>query len=455
MKIKNRLSLYFTIVNSIILVLVMAATYLSFYKFLQIDFFNRIKDRISIATRLYIEADEQSRADLSKIREKYQEKIPGEIIRIYDSGNDAAFIPDDKQYWSDNIINQVRENGDIEYSEKGRYVVGIRYIDHEDNFVILASAQDPGRIRQLNQFMGIMAAVLLLFVLLVFSISRWFSKKTLSPIDKLIQQLQKINADNLDRRVHVTQENDEIDLLAKNFNQLLGQLENAFELQKAFVINASHELRTPITSIIGEAEVSLNQARTTNEYRSIIHSILMESEKLNDTISGLIDLAQIDVHFSRAVLAPIRIDDLIWELEEFWSKKVYPGALNVKMDNLSLNETSLIINANKALLTIALNNVISNAFKFSDNKPVGCTLEVHANFICIKIKDRGIGMEHDDQKKIFDAFYRSEKSFGYAGTGIGMYITSKIIQMLKGDIKIFSVPESGTIVTLMFSVIDR
>ncbi|MXV15000.1 sensor histidine kinase [Hufsiella ginkgonis] len=450
MKIKNRLSLYFTLVSSTILLIVMTVIYLSFYKFLQIDFFNRLKDRISIATRLYIEADEQSRADLTRVREKYQEKIPGEVIRIYDGGNDAAFIPDDKQYWPDNIINEVRENGDIEYSERGRYAVGMHYKDEHGDFVILASAQDPGRIGQLNRFKFIMASVFFLSIILVFSIGRWFAEKALSPINGLVAQLQKISATNLDTRVNVTQENDEIGLLARNFNHLLEQLQHSFELQKTFVANASHELRTPITSMIGEAEIALKQERSAGEYRAVIRSTLAESEKLNETITGLIDLAEVDVTFGRAQLVPIRVDDLVWELEEYWSKKLFRHALRVKMDRVSSDEASLIIQANKALLSIALNNLVGNAFKFSNNKPVSFTLETGNGLVKIKIQDKGIGIIHEDRERIFDAFYRSETAADYPGNGIGLYVTNKIVRMLKGEIGVLSIAGSGTVITLQF-----
>lgn len=451
MKIKNKLSLHFTLVSSTILLIVMVILYFSFYKFLQIDFFSRLHDRIDIATRLYIEADEQSRSALTSIREKYQEKIPGEVIRIYDGSNDAAFILEDKQYWSDQIINRVRLDGEIQYSDKGRYVTGKHYIDEQGgDFVILATARDPGRISQLNNFAYIMAVVFLLSVILVFSAGRWFAEKALFPINRIISQIRDINASNLDTRVNVSLENDEIGLLARNFNHLLSQLETSFELQKAFVANTSHELRTPITTIIGEAEVALNQTRSIDEYRLVIKSILTESVLLNDTISGLIDLAQVDINFSRAPLISVRLDDLIWELRDYWAGKLYNNALQVRMNDLSPEDSSLIINANKTLLYIVFNNIIGNAFKFSGNKPVECKLLTPPGFVVVQIKDTGIGIQADEKEKIFSAFYRAESASEYSGTGIGLYVTQKIMEMLKGAIDVSSLPGAGTTVTLEF-----
>ncbi|HCN83877.1 MAG TPA: two-component sensor histidine kinase [Sphingobacteriaceae bacterium] len=432
----------------------MILIYISFYNYLQADLFKRLKGRMYIAISLYIESDKQSADGLVQIKKSFQEKIPGEVIRIYNEFNQPIFIVEGMQNWSSTLLDQIRENGAVEYADNEWFIVGELVKYNEGDYVIIASAQYPDRIKKLTQFIIFMVLIFVASLILIFAVGRWFSQKTLSPINKLIGQLQEINASNLNKRVTAKHKSDEIGLLAENFNKLLIQLESAFELQKAFVANASHELRTPITTIIGEAEVSLKQARTIEEYQAIIQSILVESEKLDDTISGLIDLAQVDLNFSRAVLMPIRIDDLLWELQEYWSKKLYPNALLVTMENLSENESSLIIKANKALLVIALNNIIGNAFKFSDNSPVKCILQVEVGKIKIKVIDKGIGINNEFKERIFEAFFRSERSTGYTGTGIGLYITHKIVQMLDGSIEVLSLPKSGTVMTLEFNNIN-
>jgi signal transduction histidine kinase len=436
------------------MLLMMLMIYLSFYKFSQIDFANRLKSRISIATRLYI-AGEQSGAERLKMRIKFQEKLPGEVIGIYNEKNEAVLIPGSKPHWPDKIISKVRRNGSIEYSDNGRYVVGVQYKNADDDFVVLAMARDPERIRRSEQFGLVMAVAFLLSILLLFMAGRWFAAKSLSPIGKLVGQMQNISAHSLDTRIAIRQEDDEIGFLAKNFNQLLGQLEKAFELQRAFVANASHELRTPITSIIGETEVALNQDRQPEEYRAVMQSILSESVRLNDTISGLIDLAQVDYNSIRATLVPIRIDDLVWELRDYWGKRLYPNALLVVMDDIPANESSLIIRANRALLTIALNNIIGNAFKFSGNKPVTCTLEAQENYLRVRIADSGIGMSAGEQARIFEAFYRSQRSAAYSGSGIGLYVTQKIAALFNAEINVASVLNNGTVVTVQFRMFEE
>ena len=104
----------------------------------------------------------------------------------------------------------------------------------------------------------------------LFFIGRWFAKKALEPIDDVVKQMQQVRASNLNTRIAEGNGKDEISMLAQNFNRLLKHLDNAFEVQQTFVTNASHELKTPVTSIIGGIEVSLNKAcvlmRNINKY---------------------------------------------------------------------------------------------------------------------------------------------------------------------------------------------
>jgi len=142
MKIKDRLALYFTLISTITLLCVLSVTYFTFKKVMESEFFDRLTDRTMVTAKLYLEADEISDEALNKVRTEYLERLNGEVIRIYNSRNSAAFIGDDQQFWSSNTIDKVREMGKIRFKEGERQVVGIFYKDNQGDFVILASAID-------------------------------------------------------------------------------------------------------------------------------------------------------------------------------------------------------------------------------------------------------------------------------------------------------------------------
>ncbi|TZF83615.1 HAMP domain-containing protein [Pedobacter sp. BS3] len=453
MKIKDRLSLYFTLLCGGIMVGAMIVIYFVFSSSMKNEFSHRLKDRTMVAARLYLEADEISSDSLDKIRERYLIKIPGEVIRIYDSRNAAAFIPDKQQYWDQRIIEEVRKKGYIQYSDNTRQVVGIYYHDNQGNFVILASASDAETVWRLNRLVRVMALVFVLVSILIFISGRWLARKMLSPLQVLIKKIRDIRVSSLDTRIYVSNQHDEIGMLAQDFNHLLDHLQNAFEMQRTFVANASHELRTPVTTITGQADVALLKERNVDEYKQVLQAILAEADVLQETISGLMELAQIDMNFTAATFSDIRIDDVVWQLQDEWNSKQEKPLLLVEMNDLPSEEERLTIQATKTLLVIAFNNIIGNALKFSNHQPVTLSLTIAGDIIEIAIRDQGIGIRESDITHLFEPFYRAPNARTYSGSGIGLYVTGKIVHLFRGTIQVSSVVHEGTVITVRFTAV--
>ncbi|CAN5228247.1 HAMP domain-containing sensor histidine kinase [soil metagenome] len=450
MKIKDRLSLYFTATSILVLLMVEIAICITFHSLNKADFYSRLVDRANVAAQLYLEADEISADSLNQVRERYLQKLPDEVVRLYDEGNAPSFIKDRNQFWSKGVIEQVRKRKELEFTEGKMQTVGIYYNDNQGNFVILVSAIDRQGIRRLSDLIEMMAILLVAVTIILFTISRWFAQKALQPMDKVIKQMRQVKAGNLSLRVDEGNGKDEISTLAKNFNRLLSHLEDAFELQQTFVLNASHELRTPITSIIGEIEITLQKLRTTDDYRQTLQSVLYDAERLNETITTLLELAQVEMNYTQPAFKQVAIDELIWELNDYWTEKKGKGLLNVSILNLPDDAEKLQINANKQLLTIAFNNIIGNAFKFSKDGQVQCTLFADNERIIISITDAGIGILPGELDKVLGSFYRGANVAGYAGNGIGLYVTGKIVDLFGGALTLNSVPDEGTTVIIEF-----
>nr|WP_255670483.1 HAMP domain-containing sensor histidine kinase [Mucilaginibacter sp. UR6-11] len=429
---------------------VMISLYISVYTIVRNDFYTHLNDRANTAAQLYLKADEITPDSLSRVRNRFLKSLHGEVTRIYDDRNSAAFISDKEQYWDHKTIEAVRRRNYLAYSSKGNQVVGIYYKDNQGNFVILVSAMDSTGKRQLDAIFDAMVIVFLIVTATLFLVSRWLAQNTLSPIKKVVQQMQLIKSTNLHLRVNEGKGKDEISELANNFNRLLEHLENAFELQRTYVANASHELRTPITTIIGEVELALRKEPSAEENKRTLQLVLEESERLRDTISGLMELAQVDMDYTIAEQGPVRVDELLWELQDYWANKIRQGALQVNIEHMPESESMLTIPANYQLLFIALNNLISNAFKFSDQRPVKCNFYADESLIRMQIIDSGIGIPRDDLDLVFKSFYRGNNSHSFAGSGIGLYVTQKIIQLFHGTLSVDSVEGQGTCMTVKF-----
>jgi signal transduction histidine kinase len=449
-KIKDRLSLYFTLIGSGILLGVMVSLYISVYTIVRNDFYTHLNDRANVAAQVYLKADEISPDSLTQVRNRFFKNLHGEVTRIYDDRNSAAFIKDDKQYWQEKTIKDVRRYKHLEYANQNRQIVGNYYKDNQGNFVILVSAVDQTGKRQLDSILEAMIVVFLIVTITLFLVSRWLAQSTLSPIKSVVRQMQLIKSTNLHLRVDEGKGKDEISELANNFNRLLEHLENAFELQRTYVANASHELRTPITSIIGEVELALNKERSAEETKKTLQLVLEESERLRDTISGLMELAQVDMDYTIAQQSPIRMDELLWDVQAYWVNKVGAEALQINIEHMPADETMLAIPANYQLLFIALNNLIGNAFKFSSQRPVKCNFYADEELIRMQIIDSGIGIPKEDLDLVFKSFYRATNSHNFVGSGIGLYVTQKIIQLFNGTLQVESVEGQGTAITIKF-----
>jgi signal transduction histidine kinase len=137
---------------------------------------------------------------------------------------------------------------------------------------------------------------------------------------------------------------------------------------------------------------------------------------------------------------------LIWELEEQWSGRKGPGMLKIQLANLPEDEELLTIPANKQMLYIALNNIIDNAFKYSEPHPVTLSFEAITTHIKISVTDQGPGISKENAERIFHPFFRANKDKSIAGSGIGLYITSKIIELFRGTIQVESEGQGSTFI---------
>ena len=444
MTIKNRFALYFTLISTTVLLIVLCAVYFIFLKFMEADFFARLTDRTMVTAKLYLEADEISSDSLEKVREQYLVKLNGEVIRIYNASNNATFIGDDQQYWTSETINKVRRERRLQYRDGLRQVVGIFYKDNQGDFVILASAVDKSTIYRLEKLRHIMIITFVVIFIGLLISARSIANKMLKPLDRFIDEVRQIKSNNLHFRVEEGKNKDEIHLLAQNFNNLMEHLEQSFVLQKTFIANASHELRTPITRMMIGAEITLSQERAAEEYKTALNDVLEEAGKMDDVITGLLNLAQADLELGSSKLELLRIDELLWEIIEDWNKKNEKGRVFLNMHHMPSDPAELFILANATLLSIAIGNILSNAHKFSDQQDIQCSLELEDAEICISITDQGPGIRKENRKEIFKPFFSAADEPGHLGKGMGLYMADKIISLFKGKLSLDTSKVPGT-----------
>ena len=289
-------------------------------------------------------------------------------------------------------------------------------------------------------------------LVLIFSIigGNFLIYKSFSPIEKILVELKNINASDLSARLNNTNNQDEINQLIKEINSLLMRLESSFERISQFSSDASHELKTPLTIIRGEIEISLRKDRSADEYKQSLKTSLEEVVVIEQTINDLLFLAKnekdlISHNMEEVLYFDEIIDESINEMKNFAKS----SQIEIKFELIDTIEFKGYSN----LLKIAIKNLIKNAIQYSHQNSIIIVKSYKKDELFnICIQDFGIGIATNEQDKIFEKFYRTDKSRNKnsGGTGLGMSIVKKIIDIHKGIIKINSEENIGTTIIISF-----
>ncbi|MBC9930538.1 sensor histidine kinase [Chitinophaga qingshengii] len=441
MTVRNRLSLQFTFLFAVLLLMLLAGIYSLVERNRKISFYDKLEDRAKTMAQFYLAEDNLSRESFLAVLKKYPRSLNQEVIRIYNHQFEPVFIKEDTIRWDKATLLQVAKDKRMRFTRHGQQVCAIYYADNSGNFIIVATATDSAGIENMRTLAWIMTLAFLASLLITYILGRIFSRMALTPINHLIDNVRSIRASSLDKRLHVNEhKTDEIDALSITINHLLEHLEQSFEAQRVFIANASHELRTPITAILGEAEIALLQNRSTTEYKATLSNVVEDATRLTHLISSLLELAQanMDTHD----LQQVRMNELLWEVVDEWSDNgKYPVRLSFRF---GLDVSRVTMQGQRHLLFIALGNVVKNAIKFSAGEEVYCELHSTDTHIHISVADKGIGIPEGETEKIFRPFYRSANAMSFTGFGIGLSLTEKIVRLHNGTIQADSANGYGT-----------
>jgi signal transduction histidine kinase len=271
------------------------------------------------------------------------------------------------------------------------------------------------------------------------------ARGALRPVSKIVDEVDIISESNLDTRLVIKKEHDELDELSEAFNQMLDRLEKSFDNQKMFVSNVAHELRTPLAALITELEVALlREQRTGEEYKIVIANTLNDAKNLKHSITGLLDMAKANYDASQIATEELRLDELLLDARETVLKTNKDYFVELIFDQDAGDDSMITVRGNEYLLKTAFVNLIENNCKFSENKSSLVQISFFKNNSIIRFSDVGMGIPADEIDKIFTPFYRGTNSIRTKGQGIGMSLTQKIILLHNGTITVHSHEGEGT-----------
>jgi len=288
-----------------------------------------------------------------------------------------------------------------------------------------ASASEMMNLRILLVLTWIFALIVIYFL------SKWLSKQLMRPVSRMADKAGEISATNLHLRLSESAHADEMAVLAASFNQMLDRLENAFDGQREFVSNIAHELRTPLSAIIGELQLVLEEKDLSQDLRISLESMLNDARKLSRLSTGLMDMAKASYETHQISLKHCRLDELIMEARKEVLRNHPEYQVHFTMDDHLDEEDYITVRGNIYLLTVAFANIIDNACKFSPDHRVEIflTYDSAAMGPVISFTDQGPGIPANEQQNIFQPFYRGSNKTASEGSGIGLSLVQRIVSL--------------------------
>lgn len=448
MKIRNRIPLIFTISATLVLLATSLLVYFYSASFRNTEFIVHLQERVEITEQLYLEAANKSPEVAREIRDKFMRMLPDEEEEVGRLNEEN--IQKLREKYPEAFVNELLESNYAAFEQEPRQGVGRLYEADGEKYWVIVTAIDRDGIRKMVNLRTILLIAGIIGTGLIFLISWLEARQFIKPISDKIMQAQKISASNLHLRLNVYNENDEIGELALTFNDMLDRLQRAFDMQRSFISNASHEIKNPLTAIIGETDIALEKKRSCEEYVNSLKIIQQEADRLNMLVTNLLSLAKTGWDNSQIHRAEFRLDELLLEIVTEL-KTIYPDCkIKISFSEIPENPEKLQLHGNANLLHIALANLLENACKFSNFEEVSVKLFEQDEHICLSITDQGVGIPRHELTRIREPFYRADNARSFKGFGIGLSLTDKIIQMHEGRLELTSQEGKGTSVTVRF-----
>jgi signal transduction histidine kinase len=449
----RKITILLIISISLILFFLGSSVYYFLSNYSYADFYKRLEARVSVAEKRHFESNQRYAQVLKNIREEHLELLSDEKEYILYCPNAAAIKQlAEANSLPINFLNLTYTQQSVNFQKEDVFYYGKKRETTKGFYFVIVSAKNYYNTHHLILLRKVLLVGGLISILLIIYLTNLFSKRFFDPIDNIITKVNSISTDNIHLRLDDIKNTDEIKRLTTTFNNLLNRIEIAFETNKNFISNASHEFGTPLTAIIGEADVALLKDRTPVEYKEALQKILKQSERLNKISQSLLFLAQIGYKNNKFNNTILRTDELILQANEIMNQLIPKNNIKIDFELLPENPKKLKVMGNKDLLMLAITNIMTNACKYSSNKPVIVSLASTNNEIVLIIKDQGIGIPESELPFIFDPFFRASNTAAYDGYGIGLPLTKNIIKIHKGELIIKSVQHKGVTVQVKLPI---
>jgi signal transduction histidine kinase len=293
----------------------------------------------------------------------------------------------------------------------------------------------------MHQFSKTMVTVVFPVFALAVVASIFIARRSLAPIETVASVASEISGHSTGRRIPITGQGKEVEQLARSFNAMLDRIDTLLKGLHEATQSLAHDMRTPITSMRGMADVMLSADRTADEYRLALYEIMEQLDGLLGLFNTILDVAEAESGALELRCEPVRLE----LLGERVMQTIEPVAISKGISLEACITPNLIIRGDQPRLTQVLVNLIDNAVKFTPSGGhVLLTIAPQADEkeVTITVTDKGVGISAIDLPHIFERYYRSDKSRSGSGFGLGLPLVKGIVESHGGSVAV-AIPPSG------------
>ena len=391
MKTGNKIALFYTTITIGIIAMVTVVFYFVATNYISRLYYSYLTEKAYAIAEKHWEKDEVNEEDYARIQKHYEETLPvaSEILLNADSLAETRTVL--SRYLTDDKISDLYKGNVVRFHKDKELGAAVYYPDNEGNFivVVISSNQYGGDIQQ--RIGWLLLGMLVVSAVLVYFVGRLYATRMVDRIDA------------------------------------------AYQSEKSFISNASHELNNPLTAIQGECEISLLKERTPAEYQAALGRIASETKRIIQLMKNLLFLSHGDKEILKNERETVLLADFLMQF--------VGNRIRFTTDNFAF-----VIQANPYLLKIAINNILNNACKYSGEAPV----EMRLKGATLTITDTGIGIPEEEITRVYQPFYRASNTREFAGHGIGLSLSMRILRTYGAEVNILSEVGKGTTVAIEF-----
>jgi signal transduction histidine kinase len=447
MKIRTRLSILCSTVFGIIFIIIAFVIYALDYDNTRDTLYNKLQNIARVSALFYLEEDELNSGEFEKVSKQFNEIVSGACCQVYGNNNDIRYGEISEPVPVD-ILDHIRERKQASFVYEKYFCHGIFYEDNQGNFVIVAKEEKNLLENDMKMLAGTLFFCLFTGLIAIAGLSRLVAGIAYRPFGKIINQVHNITASDLEVRIESPETQDELQELTDKFNELLNRISESVVIQRNFVSYVSHEFKTPLTSLLGNLEVFGIKNRTPEEYKQLSEKLILQVKQLEEILDTLILIS--DLRKEVRIEKSTRPDLLVSEIIELISEQYPYSKIRVNLKIEERYERLLNVPVERTQMLLMLFNLLENAVKYSQGKPVDIIFSIRNERLFIEIVDRGIGIMPEHLAEVSKPFYRADHTNRIKGSGIGLSIALRIMKKNNIKYEINSTVNVGTTISMEF-----